>query len=199
MLLANNSILIPPFYKLDRSNSSFQDLSKSFKINNVESFTKLKRYFSKLGNRNPNTGFIYCSCIVAASFPHAALMTKVSQVLQESKLSLWPRSCDHKNVGQIGWLLYSLQDMDVGWLKSVLTALTGVEIGVKWMKIMTDYGSKRERTQTAEEPTKDSFLMAHKSKFLNLERGAFYLVWIEIHLIPRCSTYAVNTTFGCSF
>jgi hypothetical protein len=154
VLSADNSILIPPFCELDSSNSTFQDLSKSFKISDVESFTKLKRYFSRLGNRNSNTGFVYCSCIVAASFPHTALMTKVSQVLQESKLSLWPRSCDHKNVGCISWLLYSLQDMDVGRLKSVLTSLTGVEIGVKWMKIMTDYGSKRERTQIVEEPTK---------------------------------------------
>jgi hypothetical protein len=154
MLSADNSILIPPFYELDRSNTSFQDLSNNFKISDVESFTKLKRYFSRLGTHNPNTGFVYCSCIVAGSFPHAALMTKVSQILQESKLSLWPRSCDHENVGRIGWLLYSLQDMDVARLKSVLTTLTGVEIGVKWMKISTKYGSKKDRPQAVEEPTK---------------------------------------------
>ncbi len=140
MLSADQSIIIPPYYELDRSNSSFLDLSKTFKISDVESFTKLKRYFSRLGNQNPNTGFVYCSCIVAASFPHASLMTKVSQILQEFKLSLWPRSCDHENVGRIGWLLYSLQDMDVARLKSLLTSLTGVEIGVKWMKISPDYG-----------------------------------------------------------
>jgi hypothetical protein len=81
-------------------------------------------------------------------------MTKVSQILQESKLSLWPRSCDHENVGRIGWLLYSLQDMDVTRLKSILTTLTGVEIGLKWMKISTDYGSKKDRQSTVDEPTK---------------------------------------------
>ncbi len=133
MLSADSKIIIPPYYELDCSNISFQDLSKTFKISDIESFTKLKRYFSRLGNRNPNTGFVYCSFIVAASLPHTALMTHVSQILQESKLSLWPRSCDHENIGRIGWLLYSLQDMDTSRLKILLTDLTGSEIHVKWM------------------------------------------------------------------
>jgi hypothetical protein len=81
-------------------------------------------------------------------------MTKVSQILQESKLSLWPWSCNHENVGRIGWLLYSLQDMDVIRLKTILTNLTGKEIGVKWMRISTDYGSKKNATPINEEPTK---------------------------------------------
>jgi hypothetical protein len=34
--------------------------------------------------------------------------------------------------------------MDVNRLKTILTNLTGKEIGVKWMKISTDYGSKKE-------------------------------------------------------
>jgi hypothetical protein len=152
MLSADKHILLPPYYELDRSNPSFQDLSSSFKVTEIESFTKLKRYFSQLGNRNASTGFVYCSCIVAASEPHAAMMTKVSQVLQESKLSLWPRSSDHENVGRIGWLLYSLQDMDVSRLKSLLTALTGTEIGVKWMRITMEYNSKKGSTM--DEPTK---------------------------------------------
>jgi hypothetical protein len=88
---------------------------------------------------------------VAASEPHSALMTKVSQILQESKLSLWPRSSDHENVGRIGWLLYSLQDMDANRLKTLLTLLTGIEIGVKWMKISTDYGSKRSTSAPPED------------------------------------------------
>jgi hypothetical protein len=81
-------------------------------------------------------------------------MTKVSQILQESKLSLWPRSCNHENIGRIGWLLYSLQDMDISPIKTLLTNLTGTEIGVKWMKISSDYGSKKTKTPTVEEPTK---------------------------------------------
>jgi hypothetical protein len=81
MLSADKTILVPPFYELDRANDSFQDLSQSHKIAELESFSKLKRYFSRLGTRNPSTGFVYCSCIVAASTPHAAIMTKVSQIL----------------------------------------------------------------------------------------------------------------------
>jgi hypothetical protein len=154
MLSADKTILIPPYYELDRANTNFQDLSISYKIADTESFSKLKRYFSQLGNRNQTTGFVYCSCIITASEPHTALMIKVSQILQETKLSLWPRSCDHENVGRIGWLLYSLQDMDAVRLKTLLTNLTGTEIGVKWMKISTDYGSKKGRTNTNEEPTK---------------------------------------------
>jgi hypothetical protein len=95
MLSADKTIIIPPFYELDRSNTTFQDLSESHRIAELDSFTKLKQYFSHMGNQNPNTGFVYCSCIVVASTPHSAL---VSQILQESKLSLWPRSCDHENV-----------------------------------------------------------------------------------------------------
>jgi hypothetical protein len=154
MLSADKTIVIPPYYELDRSNTAFSDISSSFRIDDVESFTKLKRYFSRLGNRNPNTGFVYCSCIVAASEPHSALTTKVSQILQESKLSLWPRSSNHENVGRIGWLLYSLQGMDANCLKTLLTSLTGVEIGVKWMKISTEYRSKRNNSAPPEEPTK---------------------------------------------
>jgi hypothetical protein len=145
MLSADSTIIVPPYYELDRSNNSFQDLSKSFKVSDLESFAKIKRYFSRLGNRNPNTGFVYCSCIVAASHPHTTIMSQVSQILQESKLSLWPRSSDHENVGRIGWLLYSLQDMDVNRLKIILTNLSGTEIGVKWMKITTDYGNKKAK------------------------------------------------------
>lgn len=83
-------------------------------------------------------------------------MTKVSQILQESKLSLWPRSLDHENVGWIGWLLYSLQDMDVNHLKTILTTLTSYEIGVKWMKFNTEYGSKCSKASLAapDEPIK---------------------------------------------
>jgi hypothetical protein len=143
MLSANQSIIIPPYYELDRTNICFSDISKTFKVSEVESFSKLKRYFSRLGNRNPNSGFVYCSCIITASTPHAALMTKVSQILQESKMSLWPRSSDHENVGRIGWLLYSLQDMDTARLKFLLTSLTGSEIGVKWMKISSESSSKK--------------------------------------------------------
>jgi hypothetical protein len=154
MQSADNSIIIPPYYELDRSNTAFQDLINSHKISDVESFSKLKIYFSRSGNQNLNTGFVYCSCILAASLPHAAIMTKVSQILKESKLSLWPRSCDHENVGRIGWLMYSLQDMDAGRLKSVLTAITGVEIGVKWMKISTDYCHKKGQPRVNDQPTK---------------------------------------------
>jgi hypothetical protein len=154
MLSVDKTIIIPPYYALDRKNSTFQDFSGNFKISDLESFTKIKRYFSRLGSRNKNTGFIYCSCIIAASSTHTLLMTQVSQILQESKLSLWPRSSDHENVGRIGWLLYSLQDMDVSRLISILTNLTGCEIGVKWMKINTDYGSKQRTSQQGDEPIK---------------------------------------------
>jgi hypothetical protein len=78
-VLQGHTIIIPPYYELDQSNVAFTDLSKTFKISDVESFTKLKRYFSRLGNRNPNTGFVYCSCIITATTPHATLMTKVNK------------------------------------------------------------------------------------------------------------------------
>jgi hypothetical protein len=44
--------------------------------------------------------------------------------------------------------------MDVNRLKTILTQLTGHEIGVKWMKISTEYGSKKNPLQSNEEPTK---------------------------------------------
>jgi hypothetical protein len=168
MLSADKTITIPPYYELDRANSTFEDLSYKFKVSDIESFTKLKRYFSRLGNRNQTTGFVYCSCIIAASNMHSSIMTQVSQILQESKLSLWPRFSDHENVGRIGWLLYSLQDMDTNRLKSILTMLTGCEIGVKWMKINTDHGSKKANTQQHEEPTKALVLEGPQDKVYDL-------------------------------
>jgi hypothetical protein len=168
MLSADKTIVIPPYYDLDRSNSTFDDISATLKISDIESFTRLKRYFSRLGNRNPATGYIYCSCIIAASTPHSAIMTQVSQILQESKMSLWPRSSDHENVGRIGWLLYSLQDMDALRLKSILTTLTGCEIGVKWMKVNTEYGSKKNMNNNGEEPTKAFVLEGPQDKVYEL-------------------------------
>jgi hypothetical protein len=46
MLSADKSILIPPYFELDRANTNFQDLSSSYKISDTESFSKLKRDFS---------------------------------------------------------------------------------------------------------------------------------------------------------
>jgi hypothetical protein len=86
-------------------------------------------------------------------------MSQVSQILQESKLSLWPRSSDHENVGRIGWLLYSLQDMDVNRLKIILTNLTGTEIGVKWMKITTDYGNKKAKSLAPQEDSTKALVL----------------------------------------
>jgi hypothetical protein len=44
--------------------------------------------------------------------------------------------------------------MDISPIKTLLTNLTGTEIGVKWMKISSDYGSKKTKTPTVEKPTK---------------------------------------------
>jgi hypothetical protein len=43
MLSTDNTIIHPPYCELDRSNTSFQDLSSSHKIADIDSFTKLKR------------------------------------------------------------------------------------------------------------------------------------------------------------
>jgi hypothetical protein len=43
--------------------------------------------------------------------------------------------------------------MDISRLKSLLTSLTGLEIGVKWMKISTDYSAQCDCSATVEEPT----------------------------------------------
>jgi hypothetical protein len=44
--------------------------------------------------------------------------------------------------------------MDASRLKTLLTSLTGVEIGVKWMKISSDFGSKCTASAAHDEPTK---------------------------------------------
>jgi hypothetical protein len=49
---------------------------------------------------------------------------------------------------------FTLYKTWINRLKSILTTLTGTEIGVKWMKITSEYGAKNKNTSRVEEPTK---------------------------------------------
>jgi hypothetical protein len=60
MLQADSSTLIPPYFELERLDKNIPDLGKDTKVEDVEEFSNLKGYFSRLSKRNETTGKKIC-------------------------------------------------------------------------------------------------------------------------------------------
>jgi hypothetical protein len=58
--------IIPPYFQLDRADKSIPDLSATFKVDALDSYYSLKRYFSRLSPRSED-GFVWSSIILAQS------------------------------------------------------------------------------------------------------------------------------------
>jgi len=72
---ADSSSIIPPNFELERSDKSVPDISSKFLISSLDSIDVIKRYFSRLSQRN-DKGNIYCSVILAHNIPFLNSWTK---------------------------------------------------------------------------------------------------------------------------
>ena len=92
MLQADPHTVIPPYFELDRTDTSIPDLCKEYLITNLDSFASVKRYFSRLSPRNETTGFVYCSVILAQNKPFKEVVEKVVGSICNQDIGVWPKA-----------------------------------------------------------------------------------------------------------
>jgi hypothetical protein len=144
VLQGDNKSIIPPYFELDRADTSVPDISSMFKMDALDLYYSLKRYFSRLSPRTEE-GFVWCSIILAQSVSFNMFMEKTRHSLENQSFSLWPKASDHELAADIGWLLYSTREQEEERVAEMVSALTGEKIGAKWRAIHTTDGSNRSR------------------------------------------------------
>jgi len=137
LLQADASIIIPPFYEIERSDKAASDLSSKFQVSELESLVALKRYFARL-SKITDKGFVYCNVIIVHSSSFFEIMDKLRQIFNDLKFGLYPRASDHKDSAEVGWLLYSNKFQDSQRLAHMLSSLVNEQVGVKWRPIRTN-------------------------------------------------------------
>ncbi len=111
VLQGNNKSIIPPYFELDRVDTSVPDISSMFKVEVLDSYYSLKRYFSRLSPRTEEE-FVWCSIILAQLVSFNTFMEKTRHSLENQSFSLWPKASDHELAAVIGWLLYSTREQE---------------------------------------------------------------------------------------
>jgi hypothetical protein len=134
LIQAEPKTIIPPYLDLDRNDKSMQDISSAFPVSSIDSIHLLKKYFFRLSNRN-EAGMNWCSVILAQPIPFSIFIEKARYSLENGDFSLWPKASDNENATDVGWLLYSTRNQDEERLTSLLSKVTGENIGVKWKPI----------------------------------------------------------------
>jgi hypothetical protein len=66
LLQADATIIIPPFYEIERSDKAASDFSSKFQVSDLDSQVAIKRYFARL-SKVTDRGFAYCNVIIAHS------------------------------------------------------------------------------------------------------------------------------------
>jgi hypothetical protein len=128
------STVIPPYLELDCNDKATQDLSSFFTVESTESFSELRKYFSRISLQKED-GSIWCSIILAQSFSFATFTDKARTSLENNSFSLLPEASDHESASEKGWLLYSTHQQDEARLSELFSTLAGESIGVKWRPI----------------------------------------------------------------
>jgi hypothetical protein len=146
VLRADEHSIIPPFLELDRNDRNTPDLSTDFGVNDLDSFSLLKKYFFRISPRRSD-GSIWCSMILARNLPFSVFMDKARSSLENMSFSLWPKASDHESATDVGWLLYSCRYQDEERIAELLSKLTGEHIGAKWRPIRTTNGTARVRSK----------------------------------------------------
>jgi hypothetical protein len=118
VLQADATIIIPPFYEVERSDKSASDLFSKFQVSDLDSIVALKRYFARMSKVN-DKGFVYCNVILAHSLTFLEIMGKLQQIFNDLKFGLYSRASDHEDSAEVGWLLYSTRSKTPrGWPSS---------------------------------------------------------------------------------
>jgi hypothetical protein len=87
LLQADATIIIPPFYEVERSDKSASDLSSKFQVADLDSIVALKRYFARMLKVN-DKGFVYRNVILAHSLTFLEIMDKLRQIFNDLKFGL---------------------------------------------------------------------------------------------------------------
>jgi hypothetical protein len=151
-LQADPATVIPPYFALDRNDRTVPDLTSSFKVNTLDSFQLIKRYFSKLSNRN-NKGNMYCSIIVTLNITFHEFMDKARTALINLDYGIFPKALDHEETADVGWFLYSTRYQDEEQLSEMLSTLIQERVGAKWGPIITNDRYRKY----PEDPSKRTF------------------------------------------
>jgi hypothetical protein len=85
----DSSSITPPYFELDRFDKAVPDISSKFLISALDSIDVIKRYSSRLSQRN-DKGNIYCSVILAQNISFFEFMDKAIPSLKN--LVFFPRS-----------------------------------------------------------------------------------------------------------
>jgi hypothetical protein len=108
LLQADASIIIPPFYEIERSDKAASDLSSKFQVSELESLVALKRYFARL-SKITDKGFVYCNVIIAHSSSFLEIMDKLRQIFNDLKFGLYPRASDNEDsAGRVAIILQQI-------------------------------------------------------------------------------------------
>jgi hypothetical protein len=137
LLQADASIIIPPFYDIERSDKTAPDIFSKFQVSELDSLVAIKRYFARLSKIN-DKGFAYGNVIIAHSSSFFEIMDKLRQIFNDLKFGLYPRASDHEDSAEVGWLLYSNKFQDSQRLAQLLSSLVNEQVGVKWKPIRTN-------------------------------------------------------------
>jgi hypothetical protein len=103
-LQADKSSVIPPHLELDRNDRTIPDISAALPVTEVEPFSSLKRYFSRLSQRN-DKGNIYCSLILAQSIKFNEFMDVAWSSLMNMYYGLFPKASDHEVAAELDAIL----------------------------------------------------------------------------------------------
>jgi len=129
-LQADPSLVIPPYFALDRNDKTVPHLTSSFLVKDINSFFSIKRYFSKLSDRNVK-GNMYCSIILVQNITYREVMDKARSALVNLDYGIVPKASNHKETEEIGWLLNSTPYQDEEIQQYALLFSSG-KIGAKW-------------------------------------------------------------------
>jgi len=143
MLRAVPSTLIPPYLELDRSDKNVPDLGNEKPVSDLEDYSDLKRYFSRLSARNTTTGKVYASVILAQNRPFCEVLDRTLSSLHNQEISIYTKATDHESPADVGWFLYSTRFQDDEQLTELLSQAAGEHVGVKWKQIRTTVGYQK--------------------------------------------------------